>query len=107
MMDDAMYEPHESFDFPKNLRSKIWRYIEFSKYIAMLESQSLYFCRADQLGEAFEGSVPGGTVKNLDKRITKVRALGTEEARLRAKEMEGNLDFFQWAASVAQNSMYV
>ncbi len=47
---------HEAFGFPENTDSKVWRYMDFTKFVAMLETNSLYFCRADRLGDPFEGS---------------------------------------------------
>lgn len=34
----------------------IWRYMDFAKLMAVVNSQSLYFARADKLGDPFEGA---------------------------------------------------
>ncbi|OLS19163.1 MAG: hypothetical protein HeimC2_42480 [Candidatus Heimdallarchaeota archaeon LC_2] len=52
-----MYKDHPSFTPPKNLNSKIWRYMDFAKFVSLLENQSLYVPRADKLGDSFEGSM--------------------------------------------------
>jgi hypothetical protein len=44
------------FEPPKDPNTKIWRYMNFTKFVEMLESSSLYFPRADRLGDPFEGS---------------------------------------------------
>lgn len=36
----------------------IWRYMDFTKFVSVLETNSLFFARADCLGDAFEGSYP-------------------------------------------------
>lgn len=36
----------------------IWRYMEFAKFIAVLETQSLFFARVAHLEDRFEGSFP-------------------------------------------------
>lgn len=36
----------------------LWRYMDFTKFVSILESQALFFARADKLGDPFEGSVP-------------------------------------------------
>lgn len=36
---------------------KIWRYMDFAKFVAMLDSEALFFTRADLLGDPFEGSI--------------------------------------------------
>lgn len=36
--------------------TRLWRYMDFAKFVAMLESRSVYFARADHLGDQFEGA---------------------------------------------------
>jgi hypothetical protein len=45
----------------------IWRYMDFTKFVYMLENQSLYFCRSDRLGDKFEGSYPNQNLEKLKK----------------------------------------
>src|SRR5215470_12532868 len=47
---------HEAFIGPTNDQSPVWRYMDFTKFVAMLEAKALYFARADRLGDSFEGS---------------------------------------------------
>jgi len=51
------YEQHERFITPENQDSPIWRYMSFTKLIALLTDNALYFARADKLAamDAFEG----------------------------------------------------
>lgn len=53
-----MYQEHPSFPQPENLSAKIWRYMDFTKFIDMLRTGGLFFSRADKLGDPFEGSWP-------------------------------------------------
>lgn len=53
-----MYEAHPIFVQPENEDEIVWRYMDFTKYVSLLESQCLYFARADKLGDPFEGSLP-------------------------------------------------
>ncbi|WP_426063027.1 hypothetical protein [Flavobacterium sp. DSP2-3-1] len=55
---------HSSFLKPKNQNQKIWRYVDFTKFIDLLNSQSLYFTRVDIFEDIFEGSVPLKTFKS-------------------------------------------
>lgn len=50
--------PHPVFEPPKNLNVGLWRYMGLAKFVCLLESQSIYFSRADCLGDPFEGSLP-------------------------------------------------
>jgi hypothetical protein len=44
-------------DWPDK-RQKLWRYMDLSKFLSMLQSEALWFSRADCLGDPLEGSVP-------------------------------------------------
>lgn len=46
-----------------NANSKIWRYMDFTKFVSLLDKSSLFFVRADKLGDPFEGSHPKRAVK--------------------------------------------
>ncbi len=35
----------------------LWRYMDFTKFMSLLEKGALYFCRADLLGDPFEGAL--------------------------------------------------
>ncbi len=48
---------HPVFTAPEDLKIPIWRYMDFTKYVALLESRALFFARADLLGDPFEGSI--------------------------------------------------
>jgi hypothetical protein len=40
------------------LKSKTWRYMDFTKFVSTLSENALYFRRMDLLDDAFEGSLP-------------------------------------------------
>jgi len=46
--DDIFKPPHED--------ARLWRYMDIPKYLQMLSSCTIWFSRADQLGDPFEGS---------------------------------------------------
>jgi len=46
-----------AFRGPENPAIPLWRYMDFTKYVSMLETRSLFFCRTDLLGDDFEGSL--------------------------------------------------
>jgi hypothetical protein len=46
---------HEAF-FPPNENRTIWRYLDFTKYVSLLETKQLYFPRADQFEDPYEGA---------------------------------------------------
>lgn len=53
-----MYLEHPVFEQPADENVKVWRYMDFTKLLSMIDSRCLYFARADKLGDPFEGSWP-------------------------------------------------
>jgi hypothetical protein len=53
-----MYVEHPTFVQPNNEDAKVWRYMDFTKLVSLIDSSCLYFIRADKLGDPFEGSWP-------------------------------------------------
>ncbi|HFK1806193.1 DUF2971 domain-containing protein [Bacillus cereus] len=39
--------------------AKLWRYMDFTKLVSLISTQSLYFCRSDKFKDVFEGKVFG------------------------------------------------
>lgn len=37
-------------------QTRLWRYMDFAKFVLLLDQRALYFARADVLGDAFEGA---------------------------------------------------
>ncbi len=49
-------ENHPVFTPPPNPETRIWRYLDFTKFVDLLERHSLFFARADSMDDPFEGS---------------------------------------------------
>jgi len=56
-----MYKEHPDLKKPKN-DSIIWRYLDFTKFVSLLDRKALFFTRADKLGDPFEGSHPKANI---------------------------------------------
>lgn len=54
---------HPCFRQPNSEDIVLWRYMDFTKFVSLISSKSLFFCRADLLGDPFEGSYPRANVK--------------------------------------------
>ena len=52
-----MYKEREEFQ-PPPTEATLWRYMDFTKLISLLEKESLFFSKATFLNDPFEGSVP-------------------------------------------------
>jgi hypothetical protein len=51
-----MYKEHPDLEKPKDENVKTWRYMDFTKFVSLLDKSALFFSRADELGDSFEGS---------------------------------------------------
>ena len=58
-----MYKEHPVFEKPENESAKVWRYIDFTKFVSLLDKSALFFTRADRLGDPFEGSYSRANIK--------------------------------------------
>lgn len=47
---------HIAFKPPEDQNVKIWRYMDFTKYVSLLESSELFFARADLFEDPYEGA---------------------------------------------------
>ena len=59
-----MYKKHGTFIEPERGETVIWRYMDFMKFVSMLDKQALFFTRADAFADHFEGVYPKANVKN-------------------------------------------
>lgn len=51
-----MYKVHPAFKKPQTETVKLWRYMDFTKFVSLLDKSALFFCRVDKLEDQFEGS---------------------------------------------------
>ncbi len=68
-----MYKEDSMFESPGNDNIKVWRYIDFTKFVSLLSKNSLYFRRLDLFEDKdpFEGSLPTKNVLGRDAYIKK------------------------------------
>ena len=64
-----MYEHHPDLQPPPD-NAVLWRYMDFTKFVSLLERSALFFCRADLLGDPFEGSISPATPAALPQNLT-------------------------------------
>lgn len=61
--------------------ANLFRYMDFSKYISLLESKELYFCNSKYFEDKYEGVIPAGFYKGW-----------TEESKKRYEEFRKKFD---------------
>ena len=96
------YQEHPSCDTPKDLTQKIWRYMDFTKFVSILEESALYFSGLSELSEfdRFEGFLSTPTVQKFR---TVPDGINPQEAQRRIEVGEHNLGFQKWS----RNLVYV
>lgn len=86
-----MYVPNDAFDAPPDPSAKVWRYIDFTKLVSLLEDRTLYFAQIERLADPndpradpFEGSYPWA---NVDTRVSDLYPFASdhESEELKAK----------------------
>ena len=67
MQNHVIYQPRimpgNIYRIPNNPHQRIWRYMDFTKFVALLDSQELFFPRASLFEDSHEGSISQGTIK--------------------------------------------
>jgi hypothetical protein len=51
-----VYEEHPNLTSPEDENEKVWRYMDFPKFMSILDREELFFNRADKFDDKFEGS---------------------------------------------------
>ena len=64
-----MYKTDPNVKTPNDATFHIWRYIDLTKLLSLLENKALYLCRADKLNDPFEGSITKPALELLKKEV--------------------------------------
>ena len=90
-----MYQDHPLLSPPPD-GAVLWRYMDFTKFVSLLETSALFFCRPDQLGDPFEGSISPATPPIL-----------AGEPQVGSPIKQGNLDLRQIVSLVRVNCWHM
>ena len=92
-----MYQRHPVFN-PPNDDATLWRYMDFMKFVSLLDTQSLFFARADKLGDPFEGSPPKLNADMRAEESKELRELLSDDLASKVVEMISSTDklFRSW-----------
>jgi hypothetical protein len=83
-----MYEKEARVTPPEDPNVKIWRYMDFAKFVAMLEDKALYFSRVDKLGDPFEGALMPSTIEERSDRYRAWQESGMPDEIIKRKREE-------------------
>jgi hypothetical protein len=73
-----MHTHHPVFIEPQDTSVFIWRYMDFTKFAAMLDRAALFFSRADMLNDSFEGVFPKPNLANHRNPLQELKTLRQE-----------------------------
>ncbi|MCY4647124.1 MAG: DUF2971 domain-containing protein [Gammaproteobacteria bacterium] len=90
-----MYHDHPQLSPPPD-DAVLWRYMDFTKFVSLLEKSALFFCRPDQLGDPFEGSISPATPPLL-----------AGELKVGSRITQGNIDFRQFVRMARVNCWHM
>ena len=63
---------HPSLQAPADAGARLWRYMDFTKFVSLLSTKSLWFSRSSMLGDPWEGAY---TRANLERRLAEISSL--------------------------------
>ena len=69
-----MYEITAELEEPLD-DSTLWKYLDFTKFVSLLDRQALHFARTDRLNDPFEGSYPNATLGGSAESLRQLRKL--------------------------------
>lgn len=81
-----MHAEHPVFTPPDSPEATIWRYLDLSRFLSLLVTRSLYFCRADLLGDPFEGTISKATVESYKDSRSPTSLAGFQDTLRRYRE---------------------
>ncbi len=82
-----MFEEHPSFKSSLTEDSIIWRYLDFTKFVSILQYNTIHFTRSDMFDDPFEGS---WTKRNFINRMEWLRTIPNFEVAI-SKDKLGNI----------------
>jgi len=100
-----MYEAHPVFAQPDDETVKVWKYMDFTKLVSLIDSRRLHFTRVDKFDDPFEGSWPRINV-HARHDIPDDLPLENSEAFARAMKRLGEINR-QWPKHVAINCWHM
>ncbi|HDR7316698.1 TPA: hypothetical protein QCX52_001620 [Bacillus toyonensis] len=73
-----MFVEYPNFIMPRH-DTKIWRYMDFTKFVSLLDTEAIFFTRSDKFTDVFEGTYPkanndlrGFKYPNFEKEDTRI-----------------------------------
>jgi hypothetical protein len=85
--------------FELDFGASIWRYMDLSKFEALLERRALFFCRSDRFDDRFEGSYPSGAA--IEAALPQMIADAASDPSLRER-IQGAKQAINWRKQIRE-----
>lgn len=89
----AAERSHPVFLQPHDENVPVWRFMDFAKFAHLLFTSSIYFARADRLGDPFEGVLPPQTLRALEPSLRRIYLEGGNAPANVQQILHGGPDF--------------
>lgn len=96
-----MTASHPSFVQPDDLDIPVWRYMNLSRFIWVLQNRALYFCRADKLGDPYEGYHTEATLAAQDSLIVELALQLEDKVPIKGDAWSA----YQWARQTFEENV--
>ena len=83
-----MYQERPGFELPPD-DATLWRYMDFTKFVSLLDRQALFFSRAIDLGDPFEGSLPKRNLEQIDEHVSNLDNIPEDQKELHSVGVKG------------------
>jgi hypothetical protein len=77
-----MHQKHRSFRAPTNPHVPTWRYMDFAKFVDLLETRHLWFSRLDKMPDPWEGALSPASLPVIERWIRDRHTDVTDEAEV-------------------------
>lgn len=91
-----MYVEHRKFHAPENEDAKIWRYLDFAKFISLLDKKALFFAHPSSYNDPFEGSYPSTPEQILLRKLDPegyLKRIGIDPSQIKLEEYPDFVDY--------------
>lgn len=76
-----MFRESEGIEIPSDPYTKIWRYVDFAKFVSMLEEKALFFADYKQFDDPQEGCFPPENIKKYTQLLGQINKVIPLETR--------------------------
>ncbi|HDR7527195.1 MULTISPECIES: DUF2971 domain-containing protein [Bacillus cereus group] len=90
--------------------AKLWRYMDFTKLVSLLSTQSIYLCRSDEFKDVFEGVLFGYGVEDAREDLEKIfSGSRTSERFIQAQleKAEKLVDYTMWLSEQNRKNVFI